>query len=211
MKIISLIRDDKAHRAALTEISRLWKAKPGTPAGERLDLLMTLVDDYERKRWPVEDLNPIDAIKARMVNSGRNRKDFEAIIGSSGRASEILNRKRHLTLAMIWKLVHEWQMPAEVLIRPYDLARTQRRSPRAKSRKVKHKSRRSSAAAAEQSGVANAAVYLRERGVGGDPKRLLQLPKAAPDRDPALGDEPPSQRPRVRRAQGGTLKPRRGR
>jgi HTH-type transcriptional regulator/antitoxin HigA len=57
-----------------------------------------------------------------MDNSGRSRKDFEKIAGSSGRASEILNRRRHLTLGMIWKLVQQWKMPAEVLVRPYALS-----------------------------------------------------------------------------------------
>jgi HTH-type transcriptional regulator/antitoxin HigA len=82
---------------------------------------MALVDDYERTHWPDEDLDPVDAIRARMENSGRSRKDFEQIIGSSGRASEILNRKRHLTLPMIWRLVRDWGMSAEVLVRPYEL------------------------------------------------------------------------------------------
>lgn len=119
---IGPIRDDAAHRAALKEIDRLWGARKGTPDGDRLDVLMTLADLYERSRWPDEDLDPVEAIKARMENSGRTRKDFEKIVGSSGRASEILHRKRHLTLAMIWKLVREWKMPAEVLVRPYALA-----------------------------------------------------------------------------------------
>ena len=119
---IAPVRDETGHRAALEEIERLWGTAAGTPEGDRLDVLMTLVDAYERDRWPDEPLDPIDAVKARMENSGRTRKDFEAIIGSSGRASEILNRKRHLTLPMIWRLVSEWAMPADVLVRPYSLA-----------------------------------------------------------------------------------------
>jgi len=91
---------------------------------------MTLVDAYERARWPDEDLDPVDAVKARIENSGRTRKEFEAIIGSSGRASEILNRRRHLTLPMIWKLAREWDIPADVLIRPYKLSRSKRRAKR---------------------------------------------------------------------------------
>jgi HTH-type transcriptional regulator / antitoxin HigA len=131
---VQLIRDDAGHRAALAEIEGLWGAPPGTPDGDRLDVLMVLVDDYERQQWPDEDLDPIDAIKARMENSGRTRKDFEAIVGSSGRASEILNRKRHLTLPMIWRLVTEWKIPAEVLVRPYNLAA---QSTAAKRRRVR--------------------------------------------------------------------------
>src|SRR5260370_34921616 len=98
------IRDEMAHKAALGEIDRLWGAAAGTPQGDRLDVLMTLVDAYERLRWPDDDVHPIDAIKARMENSDRTRKDFEKIVGSSGRASEILNRRRHLTFGVIWRL-----------------------------------------------------------------------------------------------------------
>jgi HTH-type transcriptional regulator / antitoxin HigA len=118
------IRDDARHRAALAEIERLWGAEIGTIEGDRLDVLGTLVDAYERAQWPDENIDPIDAIAARMENSGRTRKDFERIVGSSGRASEILNRKRHLTLPMIWKLVRDWKMSAEVLVRPYEVKRT---------------------------------------------------------------------------------------
>jgi HTH-type transcriptional regulator/antitoxin HigA len=117
------IRDEASHKAALVEIDRLWGAAAGTAEGDRLDILMTLADAYERLRWPDEDMHPIDAIKARMENSGRTRRDFEKIAGSSGRASEILNRRRHLTLAMIWKLVRQWGIPADLLVKPYALAR----------------------------------------------------------------------------------------
>jgi HTH-type transcriptional regulator / antitoxin HigA len=123
-EMILPIRDDARHQAALAEIERLWGAEIGTIEGDRLDVLMTLVDAYERAQRPDEDIDPIDAIAARMENSGRTRKDFEQIVGSSGRASEILNRKRHLTLPMIWKLVRDWKMSAEVLVRPYEVKRT---------------------------------------------------------------------------------------
>ena len=120
---ITPIRDEATHRAALADIERLWGAESDTPEGDRLDVLMALVDDYERMNWPDEALDPIDAIDARMETSGRTRKDFEKIVGSSGRASEILSRKQHLTLPMIWRLVEEWRMPAEILVRPYKLVR----------------------------------------------------------------------------------------
>lgn len=128
------IHDANSHQAALEEIERLWGAAPGSPEGEHLDLLMTLVDAYERTQWEDDALDPIDAIKARMENSGRTRKDFEKIVGSSGRVSEILTRKRRLTLPMIWLLVERWKMPANVLVRPYKLAKkriTKRRTRRA--------------------------------------------------------------------------------
>jgi len=117
------IRNSAGHQAALKKIERLWGSAPGTAEGDRLDLLMTLVDGYERARWDDDALDPIDAIKARMENSGRTRKDLERIAGSSGRVSEILSRKRRLTLAMIWSLVDEWKIPASALVRPYKLAK----------------------------------------------------------------------------------------
>jgi len=134
--VITPIRDAASHKAALAEINRLWGYPTGTPEGDRIDVLMTLVDAYERQHWPDEDLDPIDAIKARMENSGRTRQDFEKSVGSSGRASEILNRRRHLTLSMIWKLVRQWSIPAEVLIRPYALSRSKERPRRGRRRKV---------------------------------------------------------------------------
>ena len=130
MTDITPIKDGASHRAALVEIDRLWGASEGTAEGDRLEVLMTLVDAYERAQWPDDEIDPVDAVKARMENSGRTRKEFEAIVGSSGRASEILNRKRHLTLAMIWKLAREWAIPADLLIRPYKLARPKARSRR---------------------------------------------------------------------------------
>lgn len=132
MNEITPIKDDATHKMALAEIDRLWGAREETPEGDRLDVLMTLVDAYERARWPDDDIDPVDAVKARMANSGRTRKEFEKIIGSSGRASEILNRKRHLTLGMIWKLSREWQIPADLLIRPYKLARSKGRAKRSR-------------------------------------------------------------------------------
>jgi HTH-type transcriptional regulator/antitoxin HigA len=120
--MVKPIRDATSHQVALGEIERLWGAAEGTADGDRLTVLMTLADAYEREQWPDDELDPIDAIKARMENSGRTRKDFEIIAGSSGRASEILNRRRGLTLPMIWRLVSDWKMPADVLVRPYALA-----------------------------------------------------------------------------------------
>jgi HTH-type transcriptional regulator / antitoxin HigA len=131
---VTPICDDTSHQAALDEIERLWGAVEGTADGDRLTVLMTLADAYERERWPDEDLDPIDAIKARMENSGRSRKDFEVIAGSSGRASEILNRKRGLTLPMIWRLVSDWKMPADVLVRPYELTGNPAAQRRSRSR-----------------------------------------------------------------------------
>jgi len=133
---IAPVRDEASHRAALAEIDRLWGAPLGRTEGDRLDVLMTLVDAYERRQWPDDDPDPIDAIKSRMENSGRARKDIEAMVGSSGRVSEILKRRRRLTLAMIWKLVRQWDMAADVLVRPYALSRSRERRRRGRRRKA---------------------------------------------------------------------------
>lgn len=90
-------------------------------------MLMTLVDVYERTQWPLDDIDPIEAFKARVENSGRTRKDIAAIVGSSGRASEILNRKRQSTLAMIFKMTREWQIPADLLVPAYKFVHSKKR------------------------------------------------------------------------------------
>lgn len=121
------IRNRADHEKALAEIERLWGVEHDTADGERLDVLMTLVDAYEREQWD-DRIDPIDAIIVRMENSGRTRKDLEKVMGSSGRVSEVLGRKRRLTLPMIWKLVDKWQMPADLLIQPYKLVKKARRA-----------------------------------------------------------------------------------
>ena len=118
---INPIKTDEDHREALKEIDRLWNAPEGTPEGDRLDVLGTLVVAYEQKRWPVEPLDPVDSIIGHMDLSGRTQADLARLLGSRSRASEILGRKRPLTLAMIHKLHNEWRIPAELLIRPYKL------------------------------------------------------------------------------------------
>lgn len=116
------IRTDDDHNAAVREIEALWGAPSGTDEGDRLDVLITLVDAYESTRWPVPDVDPVDAIKQSMAMEGRTQTDLAVLFGSSSRASEVLHRKRPLTLAMIWELHQKWRIPAEVLVRPYDTA-----------------------------------------------------------------------------------------
>jgi HTH-type transcriptional regulator/antitoxin HigA len=113
------IRNEKDHAATLREIERLWGAKPRTPDGDRLDILLTLSDAYEERRWPVAPSDPIDAIRFRMEQAGHTQAELAVLLGSQSRASEILKRKRPLTLQMIWKLHEAWGIPAEILIRPY--------------------------------------------------------------------------------------------
>lgn len=111
------IRNDADHEAALQEVERLWGAPGGTPEGDRLDVLTTLIDAWETKRYPMDPPDPIEAIKFRMEQQGLTRKDLEAIIGTRTRIAEVLNRKRSLSIAMIRRLHEKLGIPAEVLIR----------------------------------------------------------------------------------------------
>ena len=113
---INPIRTKANHRAALKEIESLMSARPGTPEGERLDVLVTLVEAWERKRLPMELPDPIEAIKFRMEQSGLGPKDLVPMIGQINRVYEVLARKRPLTLAMIRRLHRDLRIPAESLI-----------------------------------------------------------------------------------------------
>ncbi len=112
------IRDEKDYEAALAEVERLWGAKSGTPAGDRLDVLATLIDAYETMHYPMDPPDPIEAIKFRMEQQGLTRKDLEPLIGTRTRVAEVLNRKRDLSIAMIRRLHRALGISAEVLIRP---------------------------------------------------------------------------------------------
>jgi HTH-type transcriptional regulator/antitoxin HigA len=107
------------HRAALREIERLMDAKPGTPAGDRLEVLTTLVEHYESQHEPIEPPDPIDALLSYMESRGLRRRDLEPYLGSRARVAEVLNRRRSLTIEMIRKLHAGLGISAEVLIRPY--------------------------------------------------------------------------------------------
>lgn len=107
------------HRAALKELERLFDAKPRTPAGDRLEVLTTLVERYESQHEPVEPPNPIDALLYHMESRGLTRRDLEPYLGSRARVAEVLNRRRTLTIEMIRKLHAGLGISAEVLIRPY--------------------------------------------------------------------------------------------
>jgi HTH-type transcriptional regulator/antitoxin HigA len=97
-------------------------AAADTPEGDRLDLLATLIEHYETRHYPIETPDPIAAIEFMMEQKGLTRRDLEPAIGSRGRVSEILTRKRPLTLAMIRELSPLLSLPADVLIPPYELA-----------------------------------------------------------------------------------------
>jgi HTH-type transcriptional regulator / antitoxin HigA len=112
------IRNEADHEAALAEVERLWGAKSGTPKGDRLDVLVTLIGVYEEKHHPIDAPDPVQAIEFRMEQMGLTRKDLEPLIGKRWRVSEVLNKKRPLSLTMIRRLSEKLGIPAEVLIRP---------------------------------------------------------------------------------------------
>jgi HTH-type transcriptional regulator/antitoxin HigA len=112
------IRTEADHAAALTEVERLWGAKDGTRDGDRLAVLVTLIDAYETLAYPMDPPDPIAAIEFRMEQIGLTRKDLEPMIGTRARVAEVMNRKRGLSIEMIRRLHEGLGISAEVLIRP---------------------------------------------------------------------------------------------
>lgn len=112
------IRTEADYDAALAEVERLWGAKSGTPEGDRLDVLATLIEVYEAKHHPMDPPDPVEAIKFRMEQQGLVRKDLEPMIGPRNRVADVLNRKRGLSIEMIRQLHEKLGISADVLIRP---------------------------------------------------------------------------------------------
>lgn len=118
---IKAIRTEADYEAALEEIERLWGAAYGSPEGDKLDVLVTLVEAYEEQHHPILPPDPIEAILHHMESQGLSHRDLEPYLGSPAHVSEILNRKRPLSLDMIRKLQSGLGISAEVLIQPYEL------------------------------------------------------------------------------------------
>lgn len=116
------IRTQTDYQIALQEIEKLFDVDPNTPEYDRLDILSTLVEAYEKTHFPIELPDPIDAISYYMDVRGWSRRDLESSLGSRSRVSEVLSRKRSLTLEMIRKLHQELDIPAEILIQPYEFS-----------------------------------------------------------------------------------------
>jgi HTH-type transcriptional regulator / antitoxin HigA len=114
------IRTEEDYKAALREVSAYFdnEPTPGSPEGDRFEVLLTLVEAYEARHYPIELPDPVEAIKFRMEQAGLTPKDLVPFIGRLNRVYEILNRKRPLTLNMIWKLNQNLGIPAECLIQP---------------------------------------------------------------------------------------------
>jgi len=115
---IKPIKTEADHAAALREIERLWGAGEGTPGGDRLEVLTTLVEAYEQAHFPIEAPDPIEAIMFRLEQEGADKKALVGVIGGRTRVHEVLRRDRALSLAMIRRLHRQLNIPAEVLIRP---------------------------------------------------------------------------------------------
>ena len=113
------IRNDDDHDAAIREIEKLWGAAAGTEEGDKLDILATLVEKYEETRWPNVDISdPIDLLNYAIEELGHSQAELAELLGSRSRASELLNRRRPLTVAMIHKISEAWKIPADLLVKP---------------------------------------------------------------------------------------------
>jgi HTH-type transcriptional regulator/antitoxin HigA len=120
------IRTDEDHRAALAEIEACWGAPEGSEEGDRLEVLAALVELYEAKRWPFETdeiFDPIDVLHYAVEELGHTQAELAELLGSRSRASEILARRRALTVEMIHKISEAWKIPADLLVRPYKIER----------------------------------------------------------------------------------------
>jgi HTH-type transcriptional regulator / antitoxin HigA len=114
---IAPIKTQRDYRRVLEEIEGLMMAKRNTPEGDRLDVLVTLVEAWERKHYPLDLPDPVEAIKYHMDQNGLHPRDLIPFIGSRNRVHEVLNRRRPLTLKMIWRLHAGLGIPAESLIK----------------------------------------------------------------------------------------------
>ncbi len=117
--IIKPIKTKKDYQAAMNRLEAIFDAKPGTPEGDELEVLGILIDKYEQEHYPIDYPDPIEAIKFRMEQLGYNQKDLAKVVGLKSRASEILNKKRKLTLEMIRQLHQALRIPTDVLIQSY--------------------------------------------------------------------------------------------
>lgn len=120
------IRTDEDHRTALAEIEACWGAPEGSEAADKLDVLVVLAESYEARRWPAEGkerFDPVDVLHYAIDELGHTQAELADLLGSRTRASEILSRRRALTVEMIHKICEAWKIPAELLVRPYEIER----------------------------------------------------------------------------------------
>ena len=119
---IKPIHSESDYLESLTRIDALMDAKPGTPEGDELDILVTLVQAYEENHFPIDAPDPVEFIKNVMDFLGLDQAELASLLQSRPRASEILNRRRQLTLSQIRRITSAWKVPADPLIRKYELA-----------------------------------------------------------------------------------------
>ncbi|MBO4704990.1 MAG: DNA-binding protein [Spirochaetaceae bacterium] len=117
---IRLIKTDEEYKAALKLADNLFDAEPDTPDGDKLELIVALIEIYEKEHFPIENPSPLAAIRFRMEQMNLSPKDLIPIIGSKSKVSEVLSGKRTLSLNMIRRISSELGIPAEILIQPYD-------------------------------------------------------------------------------------------
>jgi len=116
---IAPIRNENDYQNAINRLELIFDAKKGTEQGDELEILTILIDQYENENFPIGMPDPIEAIKFRMEQLGLKQKDLAKVVGFKSRVSEILNRKRKLTLTMVRKLNSTLHIPTEVLIQDY--------------------------------------------------------------------------------------------
>jgi HTH-type transcriptional regulator/antitoxin HigA len=116
---MKILKTKKDYTLALKRLEKIFDAKAGTAQGDELDLLGLLIEKYESEHFPVDFPDPIEAIKFRMEQIGYSQQDLAKIIGFKGRVSEVLNKKRKLSLDMIRKINHSMHIPTDVLIKEY--------------------------------------------------------------------------------------------
>ena len=116
---IKPLKTKKDYNLAMARLDKIFDSKPGTPEGDELEILGILIDKYESTHYPIDFPDPIEAIKFRMEQLGYNQADLVKVIGFKSRVSEIMNRKRKLSLDMIRKLNSSLSIPTDVLIREY--------------------------------------------------------------------------------------------
>lgn len=129
---IRRMHDEASRKAALREIERLWNAAPGSKEREIVGVLADLVELYESRHFAVPEADPIEVLEFAISEMGRSQKELAEVLGSSSRASEVMNRKRALTIEMVDKISRAWHIPVAALAKPYRLAPSERQNRRSR-------------------------------------------------------------------------------
>ena len=117
------IKDEEAYQLALTRLEQIFDAPENTPEGDEAEILSLLIENYENRHYPIEAPDPIEAVKIRMEELGLKQRDMVGVLGGKSRVSEVLNRKRKLTVEMIRNLTEKLNLSASILVKDYQLSR----------------------------------------------------------------------------------------